>query len=137
MSAERFKRLLESQATESDLKSRTIRSGAFAMGAEGVEFILRLGSIIVLARLLIPEQFGLIAMVTAITAVAERFKDLGLSVATVQRKEITHDQVSTLFWVNTATGVGIALTIAALAIPIERFYGEPRLLAICMALGST
>lgn len=135
--AERFKRLLGSQGTASDLKSRTIRSGAFAMGAEGVEFVLRLGSIIVLARLLVPEQFGLIAMVTAITAVAERFKDLGLSVATIQRKEITHDQVSTLFWVNTGTGLGIALLIAALAVPIAWFYGDPRLVAICIALGST
>jgi O-antigen/teichoic acid export membrane protein len=133
----RFKKLLASQGTPSDLKSRTIHSGAFAMGAEGVEFVLRLGSIIVLARLLVPEQFGLVAMVTAITAVAERFKDLGLSVATVQRKEISHDQVSTLFWVNTATGLGITFLIAALAVPIARFYGDPRLVPICIALGST
>jgi O-antigen/teichoic acid export membrane protein len=135
--AERFKRLLESQATNSDLKSRTIRSGAFAIGAEGVEFFLRLGSIIVLARLLVPEQFGLVAMVMAITAIAERFKDLGLSLVTVQRREITHGQVSTLFWVNTTTGVSIAVLIAALAVPIARFYGDPRLVAICVALGST
>ncbi len=134
---ERFKRLLGTQATAPDLKSRTVHSGAFAMGAEGFEFVLRLGSIVVLAQLLGPEQFGLIAMVTAITAVAERFKDLGLSVATIQRKEITHDQLSTLFWVNTGTGFGIALLIAALAVPIARFYDEPRLVAICMVLGST
>jgi len=107
------------------------------MGAQGVEFVLRLGSIIVLARLLVPEQFGLIAMVTAITTVAERFKDLGLSVATIQRKDITHDQVSTLFWINTGTGLGIALLIVALAVPIARFYGDPRLVAISMVLGST
>jgi O-antigen/teichoic acid export membrane protein len=134
---ERFKRLLGSQAKASDLKSRTIHSGVFAVGAEGVEFVFRLGSIIVLARLLVPEQFGLIAMVTAITGVAERFKDLGLSVATVQRKEITYDQVSTLFWVNAAMGIGLTLLIAALAFPIARFYGDPRLVAISVALGST
>lgn len=135
--AERFERLLGSQASAANLGSRTIHSGALAMGAEGVEFVLRLGSIVVLARLLVPEQFGLVAMVTAVTAVAERFKDLGLSVATIQRQEITHDQVSTLFWVNTAMGVGIALLVVALAVPIARFYGDPRLVAICMALGST
>src|SRR5208282_6391661 len=129
---ERFETLLGSQAKTPTLKSRTVHSGAFAMGAEGVEFVVRLGSIIILARLLVPEQFGLVAMVTAITGVAERFKDLGLSVATVQRREITHGQVSTLFWINTATGLGIAFLVAALAVPIARFYGEPRLVAISM-----
>jgi PST family polysaccharide transporter len=134
---ERFARLLGSQAGAAQLGSRTVHSGAFAMVAEGVDFVLRLGSIFVLARLLIPEEFGLVAMVTAFTAVAERFNDLGLSVATIQRRDITHDQVSTLFWVNAAMGFGIALFIVALAVPIARFYGDPRLVAICMVLGST
>ena len=135
--AERFAQLLRSQAGAAHLGSQTVHGGAFAMVAEGVEFALRLGSIFVLARLLMPEEFGLVAMVIAFTAVAERFNDLGLSVATIQRRNITHDQVSTLFWVNAATGFAIALLVVALAVPIARFYGEPRLVAICMVLAST
>jgi PST family polysaccharide transporter len=43
-------------------------------------------------------------MVAAITSIAERFKDLRFSIATIQKKEITHEQVSTLFWLNASAG---------------------------------
>ena len=48
-----------------DLKGRAISSGAITIGAQAVKFVLNLGSIVILARLLSPEDFGLIAMVTA------------------------------------------------------------------------
>lgn len=106
------------------------------MGAEGIEFFLRLASIVLLARLLLPDSFGLIAMVTSITMIAERFKDLGLSAATVQRRVITHAQVSTLFWVNAGIGPLLTLAIAGLAYPIAHFYDEPRLILVTMVLGT-
>lgn len=133
----RFERLFVRPLAESDLKTHTLRGGASAMGAEGIEFLLRLGSIVLLARLLLPETFGLIAMVTAITSIAERFKDLGLSMATVQRKEITHAQVSTLFWVNAGIGALLTLVIMGLSYPIARFYNEPRLVFVTMAIGTS
>ena len=89
-----------------------------------------------LARLLLPESFGLIAMVTAITSIAERFKDVGLSMATVQRREITHAQVSSLFWVNAGVGALLTLAIVGLAYPIAHFYNDPRLAFVTMAIGS-
>jgi O-antigen/teichoic acid export membrane protein len=91
--AERFQQLTTSQGVDDGLKKRSIQGGAFAMTAEGCDFVLRVASIVVLARLLVPEYFGLISMVTVVTSIAERFKDLGLTTATVQRKEITHEQV--------------------------------------------
>jgi PST family polysaccharide transporter len=107
------------------------------MTAEGVEFVLRLVSIAVLARLLVPEYFGLVAMVTAITTIAEQFKDLGLSLATVQRRFIDHHLVSTLFWINVSAGIGITLIICALAVPIAHFYNEPRLVPVCIVLSTS
>ena len=88
----------------------------------------------VLARILLPEIFGLVAMVTALTGFIEMFKDLGLSAATIQRKEITHAQVSALFWINTCVGIGICLLISASSFLIARFYGDPRLVHITIAL---
>jgi PST family polysaccharide transporter len=73
-------------------------------------------------------------MVTVITSLAGPLKDLGLSMATVQKAEITHSQVSTLFWVNAALGVLIALATVAFGPIIARFYGEPRLLWITLVL---
>jgi O-antigen/teichoic acid export membrane protein len=119
-----------------DLKGRSVRGGAVTLTAQGVKFVLQLGSTMVLARLLNPGDFGLIAMVTAITGFVAMFKDAGLSMATVQRRDITHDQVSTLFWVNIALSAGAMLVLAAAAPLIAIFYSEPRLVWITVALAS-
>ena len=66
----------------------------------------------VLARLLVPQDFGLVAMVTTVMGFLRIFQDAGLSTATVQRQEITHAQVSNLFWVNVALGGIITLLVA-------------------------
>lgn len=91
---------------------------------------------ILLARLLSPQEFGLFAMVTAFTAFAYRFNDIGLSMATVQRLDIRHEQVSTLFWVNVTVGIFIAAITAALAPMIALFYGEGRLTSITIGVAS-
>jgi len=91
-------------------------------------------STIVLARLLAPADFGLVAMVTAITGLATAFADFGLSEATIQRKEITHEQVSTLFWINLTIGLGLTLLSAALGPVLAMFYREPRLVRIALFL---
>ncbi|MFC1542116.1 lipopolysaccharide biosynthesis protein, partial [Candidatus Latescibacterota bacterium] len=88
----------------------------------------------VLARLLTPEDFGLIAMVAAVTGFVMMFKDMGLSMATVQRAEINHGQISTLFWINVALSLAIMLLTATLAPAIAWFYSEPRLIWITLAL---
>jgi len=80
-----------------DIKRRSVRGGAVTIGAQAVKFILNTGSTMILARLLTPADFGLIAMVSAFTEFVNLFKDLGLSMATVQKENITHQQVSTLF----------------------------------------
>src|SRR3546814_17868140 len=63
------------------------------------------------SRLLAPEAFGLVAMVAVVMILLEQFKDLGLSTATVQREEITHGQVSGLFWMNAGLGLAAAAEI--------------------------
>lgn len=121
----------------SDLKQRSVRGGAVTLTAQAVKFVTRLGTTAVLARLLLPEDFGLVAMVTAITGFVAMFKDAGLSLATVQREEITHEQVSTLFWVNVALSAVLMAITAALAPAIAWFYGEPRLALITVAIAAT
>ncbi len=101
------------------------------------DFAVRIGSTAVLARLLLPEHFGLVMMATAVTAVADQLRDLGLSSATVQKPEITHAEVTNLFWVN----VGVSATLAAMlcgASPlIAAYYHDPRLVAIACLLSLT
>lgn len=127
-------RFFKTDHLHTDLKGRSVRSGAVTIAAQIAKFGLQTAGTLILARLLTPEDFGLIGMVAVILNFIELFKDLGLATATIQRPSINHVQVSTLFWINIAlTGV-ITLLTAAIAPAIARFYGEPRLLPIMIAL---
>ena len=111
-----------------NLKEKTIRGGVARLGAQGVNFVLRLGSLMVLARLLTPKDFGLVGMVTAFTGVLTLFRDFGLSSAAIQRTNVTEEQSSTLFWINLLVGTILAVLVGALAPFIAAFYHERRLL---------
>ncbi len=125
------------QKLKSDLEGHSVRGSSSLVLSEIGCNIFRLFGTVMLARLLTPEYFGLIGMVTALTTFAEMFKDLGLGTATIQRKEITHEQISTLFWINTGVGIGLMLIMAAAAPFISWFYDEPRLLWVTFAISST
>src|SRR6266550_2341809 len=90
--------------TVKNLKEKTIRGGFARVLAQAANFVFRIGSLMVMARLLDPQDFGLVGMVTAFTGVLNLFRDFGLSTATVQREHVTEDQLSTLFWINVAVG---------------------------------
>src|SRR4029079_4564244 len=92
-----------------DRKERTIRGGAARLIGQAARALVRLVSLIALAHLLDPSDFGFGAMVTVITGAFEIFANGGLSAATVQRAEISNEQVSTLFWFNIAIGTVLSL----------------------------
>ena len=117
-----------------DVRRRTARGGFVTLGGQAVRFVLTLGSTMVLARLLTPADFGLVAMVTAVTGFLATFKDLGLSQATVQRQKIEQGEVSTLFWVNVVASMVLTLLVVGLAPILARLYHEPSLTAITLAL---
>ena len=104
------------------------------MLAQVANFTLRIGSLMTLARLLDPKDFGLVGMVTAITGILNLFRDFGLSSATVQRVEVTDRQVSTLFWINLVVGAILSLLLAAASPIVAWFYHEPRLVLVTIVL---
>jgi PST family polysaccharide transporter len=118
-----------------DLHVRTIRAGLAKGVSQGLSFFIRLLSLMVLARLLDPQEFGLVAMVGAVTGVLNLLKDAGLSMATVQRANVTHEQTSTLFWVNVVVGLVLAVGMCLAAPAMVAFYREPRLYWITIAFG--
>jgi PST family polysaccharide transporter len=119
-----------------DLKHRVIRGGFAKICSQGTGFLVRVGSMMVLARLLDPKDFGLVGMVTAMTGVFSVFRDFGLSAAAVQRTTVTEEQASTLFWINILVGAILGLLVVAMAPFIVWFYREPRLLGVTFALAS-
>ena len=136
-SQQEFTDALTTDHLQADLKGRSVRGGVLSVIAQGAQVLLQSSSTVVLARLLTPTDFGLVAMVTAVTAIASGFADLGLTEATIQRKEITHNQVSTLFWINVAIGLLLTLVTAAMAPVLARFYHEPKLVGITLVVSLT
>jgi PST family polysaccharide transporter len=103
--------------------------------AQGAKFLLMVGTTMLMARLLSTEDFGLQGMVVALTLFLGIFKEAGLSLATVQRLEVTQEQTSTLFWINVAVGTALATICVVLAPAVVAFYGEPRLYWITVVSG--
>ena len=75
--------LFDTAYLKANLKGKSVRGGATTLAAQGMMFLFNMASTVVLARLLTPEDFGLIAMVSAVTGYLMMFKDLGLPLATV------------------------------------------------------
>ena len=119
---------------KSDITGRSVRGGLWTISSQAMQFIMQSISTVVLARLLMPADFGLVAMVTTITGLGQAFADLGLSEATIQHPEISHEQVSTLFWVNVGIGVALTSITASLAPLLAWFYREPRLRDITLVV---
>lgn len=115
---------------KTNLGGRTARGGTLAIATQALKFFVTIGATSVMSRLLSPHDYGLIGMVAFVTAFVATYKDLGLAAATIQRPEITNEQVSTLFWINIALSAGITVFTIAISPLVAWFYGEPRLMAI-------
>ena len=97
--------------------------GASAAIGQVLQFI----RLIILARLLVPEDFGLMAMVTVVIGVADTFSDGGLNSAIIHRQDVTREQLTSLYWFNLATGIVVCALVWALSPVVVAFYHEPRL----------
>jgi PST family polysaccharide transporter len=120
-----------------DIGRRSRRGGALLLSAQVVRLVGQVVTIVVLARLLPPSAFGLLAMVAAIGIVLDLVKEFGLSAATIQKQDISHAQVSALFWVNASVGLLLAAGLFAAAPWLADFYAQPELEAIAswLAIG--
>ncbi len=116
----------------------TVVKGSLATGlSQGIAMGFTIISAVILARLLTPDDFGLIGMVTVVVNFLFIFKDIGLSQATIQKDEITHSQISTLFWINSFISLTLGLLLAASGPLVSRFYDRSELTPIMFVLAFT
>ena len=120
-----------------DLKKKAVRGGFAKLCGQAANLLIRVVTLMILARLLDPTDFGLVAMVTVFTGVLSLFRDFGLSTAMIQQKDISEAQISTLFWINVLIGVLLAAIAAGSAWLVAGFYHEPRLVWITLALATS
>jgi O-antigen/teichoic acid export membrane protein len=103
------------------------------LAAQPVSFGLNLLATVLLSRALTPADFGLVLMCTAITNFALTFRDFGLGTVTIVRKDLTRQQISNLFWLNTGAGLLLTATFWVGSKAIAWLYGDARLVAITLA----
>jgi PST family polysaccharide transporter len=127
-------RLFETEHLRGDLGGRSVRGAAVTMLGQAGNFVLQLAGTALLARLLVPEDFGLFGKTIALTGFITVIRDGGLALATIQRAHITHEQISNLFWLNLLLGLLAAGFMAALSPAMAWFYHDPRVLWIGLAL---
>lgn len=137
MSPEEKERLFETKHVVSDLKHLVFEGGIMKILSQGFKFAFRVGALVIMARLVTPDDYGVYAMVATLTGLLTMVKDAGLTSATIQRKTITHEEISTLFWVNVAVGAALACLTVALAPVLAWFYGDPRIASPVAVTGLT
>ena len=109
-----------------DSMHNRIRSGlAWKVASQVFRQLSRVAVVVILARLLTPEEYGLAAMVLVFSALVLIFADLALGAALVQREELNEADRSTVFWTSAAMGTLFMLFGFAASWPIAAFYGEP------------
>jgi teichuronic acid exporter len=120
---------------ESPLKQKTITGLSWSFVDNftnlGIQFVFG----IILARLLMPKDYGLIGMVTIFIAVSQSFIDSGFSQALIRKKDCRDEDYSTVFFFNLGIGILCYLLLFASAGVISNFFNEPKLFLLVRVLG--
>jgi len=116
------------------LKSKTLSALFWSFlerfGQQGIQFIIG----IILARLLLPEEFGLIAMLAIFMAIAQSFINSGFGQALIQKQDATHIDECSIFYFNILVGFLAAGLLCLVAPWIAGFYNQPLLVPLTCAL---
>ncbi|WP_372785070.1 lipopolysaccharide biosynthesis protein [Phenylobacterium sp.] len=116
------------------LRRRSAVGAAVTLVAQGVKFVLRFGSTVVMARLLAPAEFGLVAMVSPIVAFAVALNDVGFSQAIIRDHALPPKQISSLFWLSLLVSAGLAAVLLVASPVAALVYREPHVTAVLAAM---
>ena len=119
------------------IKEASIRGSGIGVFALLARIAIDLGSVVVLARLLSPTDFGIVAMASTLLNFLRIVGDWGLVMASTQRQHLNDEQLSTLFWFNVAISLVLALLALGTAPLLVIVFGETRIFAAASALSVT
>lgn len=110
------------------------RGATLLLGAQWVRYLSQLLGMIVLARLVGPAEFGVVALAGALAGFAAVLGDFGLSMAALRAPTLTSAQRTMLFWANTVIGTLATALVVVLAPPFAAVYGNPLLVPVLALL---
>ncbi|TXH36100.1 MAG: hypothetical protein E6Q98_12680 [Rhodospirillaceae bacterium] len=123
----RIDQLLSATATDRRGKHGVVGASFFSMSTRLAQVSLQFLTIIILARFLVPADFGIYGMVTPLIAFFLVLRDAGLGIATLQSATLSERQASTLFYTNMLVGIVLGGLFVLLAPAVAYFYDERRL----------
>ena len=103
--------IFSSDGLSKNLTQKSLKGGISTMLSQAIRLVLSTAGTVVLARLLTPGEYGLVGMAMVVVAFARMFVTAGLSMATVQKKEISHEQINALFWINLFIGIFLCFIV--------------------------
>jgi PST family polysaccharide transporter len=119
-------------AVHADLRARSVRSGFIAVAARATQILLQIGSVVVLARVLTPEDFGVIALVVPIMLLVSAVTNLGLQTSVIQRDALDQREVSGLFWLGARVNLLVCAAMAAIGPVLARVYEDARVTGVAL-----
>lgn len=122
---------------ENSLSKAAARGGATTLVAQVARVGIQILQVSVLARLIDPQSYGLLAMAVAFTGIAQILRDFGLSTAALRSARLTGQQRTNLFWLNCVSGTAVAIIVFLFSWPIAAFYGQEDLVVLVQWISLT
>ncbi|HVT37386.1 MAG TPA: lipopolysaccharide biosynthesis protein, partial [Nevskiaceae bacterium] len=126
--------LLGQKMTAAEVADASARGWVAILLGKLSSHAIQLLTLVVIARLLAPSDFGVLTMVMAVIGIANIFQDLGLAAAIVREPVLQHSQVNTVFWINLSMGCAMTLAGCLAAPAIRTFYDDARVEQVALAL---
>lgn len=117
-----------------ELRRLAVRGAVVTVSASGLALAAQVVSTFILARLLVPSDFGVVTMATTFSLLLVNCGFNGFTEAIIQSEKVDRQTVSNLFWLNSGIGLGLAITFAGAGSLLARFYGNPLVTAVCRGL---
>lgn len=114
--------------------SQLLNNARWAGVAQTIKIGAQLISMVVLARLLHPTDYGIIAMAYVVTALAGMLREMGTGTAIIQKQALTETTTSTVFWLNMGMGCSLALILILTSPAISQFFRQPQLQGVLITL---
>ncbi len=124
-------------ATGKGLRRTAVRGAGAAIAGSAGNFAVGIGSVVILARLLTPSDFGIVTMVTTFSLLLRSFGLNGFTELIMQREELTDSLASNLFWINLGIGTILALAFASSGPLLALFYHNPAVVQVTRGMSLT
>lgn len=124
-------------AEQGRIRRLAVRGAGVTVFAQGVALAVQIISTVVLARLLVPEDFGVVAMVTTFSLLLVNFGGNGFTEAVIQKEEINQFLASNLFWINLGGGFLLTIGFASAGSLLAWFYGNPHVARVAIGTSLT